>query len=179
MQSLGYEWTIGLRVRSSTTFWYVAPRYVMAYDEGTDVDITHDVFLIHANEPKEDKVFALLKLKPLLERQNLKVLVDEEDFLGGETVFTNIARAVRRCQKSLIVLTEHSRESPWCSLELLLALEKSHRRNIMSVVVLRKGNSVEQQLKGNELKNCCLLGTLRMHKFGLITLDCCSIFFQV
>lgn len=124
----------------------VAPRYVMADDEGTDVDITHDVFLIHANEPKEDKVFALLKLKPLLERQNLKVLVDEEDFLGGETVFTNIARAVRRCQKSLIVLTEHSRESPWCSLELLLALEKSHRRNIMSVVVLRKGNSVEQQL---------------------------------
>lgn len=118
----------------------------MADDEGTDVDITHDVFLIHANEPKEDKVFALLKLKPLLERQNLKVLVDEDDFLGGETVFTNIARAVRRCRKSLIVLTEHSRESPWCSLELLLALEKSHRRNIMSVVVLRKGNSVEQQL---------------------------------
>lgn len=118
----------------------------MADDEGTDVDITHDVFLIHANEPNEDKVFALLKLKPLLEGRNLKVLVDEEDFQGGETVFSNIAKAVRRCRKSLIVLTEHSRESPWCSLELLLALEKSHRHNIMSVVVLRKGNSVEQQL---------------------------------
>lgn len=118
----------------------------MADDEGTDVDITHDVFLIHANEPKEDKVFALLKLKPLLEGRNLKVLVDEDDFPGGGSVFLNIARAVRRCRKSLIVLTEHSRESRWCSLELLLALEKSHRRNIMSVVVLRKGNSVEQQL---------------------------------
>lgn len=118
----------------------------MADDEGTDVDITHDVFLIHANEPNEDKVFALLKLKPLLEGRKLKVLVDEEDFQGGETVFSNIAKAVTRCRKSLIVLTEHSRESPWCSLELLLALEKSHRHNIMSVVVLRKGNSVEQQL---------------------------------
>lgn len=59
----------------------------MADDEGTDVDITHDVFLIHTNEPKEDKEFALLKLKPLLEGQNLKVLVDEEDFKAGEPVF--------------------------------------------------------------------------------------------
>lgn len=118
----------------------------MADNEGTDVDVTHDVFLIHANEPMEDREFALLKLKPLLEGKNLRVLVDEEDFQGGEPVLSNIARAVRRCRKSLIVLTEHSRESPWCSLELLLALEKSHRRNIMSVVVLRKGNSIEQQL---------------------------------
>ena len=30
----------------------------MADDEGTDVDVTHDVFLIHANEPSEDKEFA-------------------------------------------------------------------------------------------------------------------------
>lgn len=118
----------------------------MADDEGTDVDITHDVFLIHANEPKEDREFALSKLKPLLEGQNLKVLVDENDFKSGEPVLLNIAIAVRRCRKSLIVLTKHSRESQWCSLELLLALEKSHSRNIMSVVVLRKGNSVEQQL---------------------------------
>lgn len=118
----------------------------MADDDGTDVDITHDVFLIHTNEPKEDREFALLKLKPLLEGQNLKVLVDEEDLKAGEPVFLNIARAVIQSRKSLIVLTKHSRESQWCSLELLLALEKSHRRNVMSVIVLRKGNSVEQQL---------------------------------
>ncbi|XP_065925261.1 uncharacterized protein [Magallana gigas] len=118
----------------------------MADDEGTDVDITHDVFLIHANEPKEDKEFALLKLKPLLERQNLKVLVDEEDFRAGECVLSSIARAVRQCRKSLMVLTKHSQESPWCSLELQMALEKSQRHNIMSVVVLRKGNSVEQEV---------------------------------
>lgn len=118
----------------------------MADDEGTDVDITHDVFLIHTNEPKEDREFALLKLKPLLEGQNLKVLVDEEDFKAGEPVFLNLARAVIQSRKSLIVLTKHSRESQWCSLELLLALEKSHRRSFMSVVVLRKGNSSEQQL---------------------------------
>ena len=118
----------------------------MADDEGTDVDITHDVFLIHANEPSEDKQFALNKLKPLLEEQGLKVLTHDEEFQGGQVVLENIARPVRKCRKSIIVLTKHSNESPWCSLELLLALEKSHRHNVMSLIVLRKGHSVEERL---------------------------------
>ncbi|XP_062571123.1 uncharacterized protein LOC134233144 [Saccostrea cucullata] len=115
----------------------------MAEDEGTDVDITHDVFLIHANDPPEDRDFALKTVKHLLESKGLKVMTDEDNFLGGQKVFDNIALAIRSCRKSLIILTEHSHKSPWCSLELLMALEKSHRRNIMSVVVLWKGNSVE------------------------------------
>ncbi|XP_061171897.1 uncharacterized protein LOC133181398 [Saccostrea echinata] len=115
----------------------------MAEEEGTDVDISHDVFLIHANEPMEERNFALKTVKPLLKFKGLKVMTDEDDFLGGQKVFDNIALAIRSCRKSLIILTEHSHKSPWCSLELLMALEKSHRRNIMSVVVLWKGNSVE------------------------------------
>lgn len=39
----------------------------MADDEGIDVDIIYDVFLIYVNELKEDKVFVLLKLKLLFE----------------------------------------------------------------------------------------------------------------
>ena len=123
----------------------------MADDEGTDVDVTHDVFLIHANEPTEDKEFALNKLKPLLKEQGLKVLTDDEEFQGGQVVLDNIARAVRRCRKSVIVLTKDSNKSPWCSLELLLALEKSHRHNVMSLVVLRKGHSVEEGLVSSYL----------------------------
>ena len=123
----------------------------MADDEGTDVDVTHDVFLIHANEPSEDKEFALNKLKPFLKEQGLKVLTDDEEFQGGQVVLDNITRAVRRCRKSVIVLTKGSNESPWCSLELLLALEKSHRHNVMSLVVLRKGHSVEEGLVSSYL----------------------------
>ncbi|XP_048746643.2 stimulator of interferon genes protein-like isoform X2 [Ostrea edulis] len=115
----------------------------MADDEGTDVDITHDVFLIHVNEPTEDRDLALGKVKPLLESRGIKVMTDHDDFRGGRSVLDNIALAVRSCRKCLIVLTEHSHNSPWCSLELLLAMEKSHRQNIMSLVVLQIGNTIE------------------------------------
>ncbi|XP_062599437.1 stimulator of interferon genes protein-like [Saccostrea cucullata] len=111
--------------------------------EGTDFETSHDVFLIHANDPYEERDFALKIVKPLLESKGLKVMTDYDDFKSGENVFDNIALAIKRCKKSLIILTEHSHRSPWCSLELILALEKSHRRNIMSVVVLWKGKSVE------------------------------------
>lgn len=39
----------------------------MVDDEGIDVDIIYDVFLIYINELKEDKEFVLLKLKLLFE----------------------------------------------------------------------------------------------------------------
>ena len=101
-----------------------------------------DVYLIHS---AEEKSYANT-LKERLESHDLSV-VTEEDTEPGKYHVQGVSSFVQSCSKCLVVLSESSHDSAWCTLELLLALEKSHRLNTMSVVVLRVLGSTKWQFQ--------------------------------
>ena len=89
------------------------------------------VYLIHSAE----EMYNANTLKERLESHDLSV-VTEENTLPGKCHVKSVSSFVQSCSKCLVVLSESSHDSAWCTLELLLALEKSHRLSTMSVVVL-------------------------------------------
>nr|XP_022287701.1 uncharacterized protein LOC111100289 isoform X3 [Crassostrea virginica]XP_022287702.1 uncharacterized protein LOC111100289 isoform X3 [Crassostrea virginica] len=101
-----------------------------------------DVYLIHS---AEEKSYANT-LKERLESYDLSV-VTEDDTEPGKYHVQGVSSFVQSCSKCLVVLSESSHNSAWCTLELLLALEKSHRLSTMSVVVLRVLGSTKWQFQ--------------------------------
>ena len=115
-------------------FWYI-----IVFFTGSN---KFDVYLIHS---AEEKSYANT-LKERLESYDLSV-VTEEDTEPGKYHVQGVSSFVQSCSKCLVVLSESSHDSAWCTLELLLALEKSHRLNTMSVVVLRVLGSTKWQFQ--------------------------------
>lgn len=95
-----------------------------------------EVYLIYSEESPEERRFAEGPLRARLEGRGLAVR-SEADFLAGTNLVRGRSGAVQQCSKALIILTENSHNSSWCTLELLLALEKSYRLNTVSLVVLK------------------------------------------
>lgn len=100
------------------------------------------MYLIYSEESPEERRFAEGALRARLEGRGLTVR-SEADFLAGTNLVRGRSGAVQDCCKALILLTENSSNSSWCTLELLLALEKSYRLNKVSLVVLKIGASRE------------------------------------
>lgn len=101
-----------------------------------------EVYLIYSEESPEERRFAEGALRARLEGRGLTVR-SEADFLAGTNLVRGRSGAVQDCSKALILLTENSNNSSWCTLELLLALEKSYRLNSVSLVVLKISASRE------------------------------------
>lgn len=109
---------------------------IMENDRGSS-----KVYLIYSEKsPEEEKRFAEETLRAKLEGRGLAVR-SEADFRAGTNLVRGRSGAVQQCSKALIILTENSHNSSWCTLELLLALEKSYRLNTVSLVVLKISGS--------------------------------------
>lgn len=100
------------------------------------------MYLVYSEESPEERRFAEGALRARLEGRGLTVR-SEADFLAGTNLVRGRSGAVQDCSKALILLTENSNNSSWCTLELLLALEKSYRLNSVSLVVLKISASRE------------------------------------
>lgn len=90
------------------------------------------MYLIYSEESPEERRFAEGALRARLEGRGLTVR-SEADFLAGTNLVRGRSGAVQDCSKALILLTENSSNSSWCTLELLLALEKSVLQTQQSV----------------------------------------------
>lgn len=84
------------------------------------------------------------RINNVLEKEyEIPCLVAERDFLGGKPTITNIIDAIKASYKTVVVLTDKSVNSNWVKYETLLALERSQRLKVLSLVVLLFNISVQ------------------------------------
>lgn len=84
-------------------------------------DYTHDVFVSYSHQ---DRGWVADVLVRKLEAGGVNVLLDEDDFEPGAAAVENMANAVKRSRKTLIVLTPEWVESQWTHFEALLATQR-------------------------------------------------------
>lgn len=91
------------------------------------------VFLSHSNKPKDYDLAN--QIISDLEKREIKI-IGQWNMDKGSFVMQAITKLIENVDKTLIVLSENSLDSPWCSFELLVSLEKSQRTNQLGVVLL-------------------------------------------
>ncbi|KAK3094046.1 hypothetical protein FSP39_023438 [Pinctada imbricata] len=114
-------------------------------------DKKYDVFVVHCNN-SDDNNFVQNNLMPWLKQQNLKTFLSDEDLLPGSEILPGITRGIHQSRKTLILLTEESLKSQWCTFEIIVAFEKAQRENQMSVILLLKGVDKEKLPKNGVLQ---------------------------
>lgn len=90
-----------------------------------------DVFISYANEDND----AAGKIVSLFKKHNITYINHEEHFQVGDPIVENIERAVRTSRITLIILSSHYLQSPWCIHELETAQTFDKK-----VVILYRGN---------------------------------------
>ena len=84
----------------------------------------------HTNSPSprvfisyshNDSSWVQSKLLPCLHNEGLRICLDSHDFVIGAPSITNMANAVERSRKTLLIVTPHWIESQWTEFESLLA----------------------------------------------------------
>lgn len=63
------------------------------------------------------------KLKNELQKHGIKVVIDVEDFQLGDSIEESIAKATRDTDYTILIVSEHSLQSPWIIQEFLRAYE--------------------------------------------------------
>lgn len=85
-----------------------------------------DVFLVHSGQ---DEDAAKYIYKELLD-SGLKCVAqfDEEAFRGGGSIFDQIVKWIKSSWRTVLLITQKSKNSTWVNLETLLAIEQSQHR---------------------------------------------------
>ena len=92
------------------------------------------MFIVHA---ADDMELIGPRIIDVLEKEySIPCLIAERDFHGGKPTITNIIDAIKTSYKTVVVLTDKSINSNWVKYETLLALERSQRLKMLSLVVL-------------------------------------------
>ncbi|KAK3584675.1 hypothetical protein CHS0354_001260 [Potamilus streckersoni] len=116
-------------------------------------DSSYDVFLVHC---EADKLIAM-HIDGVLSKAGMKCIASFKDnlFPPGREIFENIKHAVENSRVTLVLLTKESKNSPWVTLETILALEKSQRLKHICIRLLLQGieKSDEKELKVGILEN--------------------------
>jgi hypothetical protein len=95
-----------------------------------------DVFISYSSRDKE---WVRGELLPCIERGGLRAFVDFRDFTPGAPSLKEMARAVKDCTKTLLVLTPDYIASEWCDLELVMGQTLSRaNRDLRLIPLLRK-----------------------------------------
>jgi hypothetical protein len=100
-------------------------------------DDSPTVFINYAHEDKElARAFATA-----LEARGLKVWIDENELLAGDSIIERIASAVAGVDFFCAFVSEASRQSNWCRKELSLAISGELGREGAQVMPLRVGDT--------------------------------------
>jgi hypothetical protein len=106
----------------------------------SDPDTNANVFDVFVSYNKKDAEWVWEELLPRLERADLRVCIDERDFLIGLPRLVNIERAVDASRHTLIVLTPNWISGEWNEFESLLAgsTDPGGRRRRILPLMLRQ-----------------------------------------
>ncbi|VDI25581.1 Hypothetical predicted protein [Mytilus galloprovincialis] len=93
------------------------------------------VFLSHSNE-LDDQQLVFDEILPKLEVfEDLNILTQDE-LKPGQIFLSSLTELVDKVDKTLLFITKNAMQSSWCNLELLIGLERSQRKQQLSVVLL-------------------------------------------
>ena len=95
------------------------------------------VFISHSNKA-EDRGLVSREVIPKLERNNIAIC-GQNKLLPGQTLLPSITKLIEEADRTLLFISKNALESPWCSFELLISLERAQRTNLLSVVLLLHG----------------------------------------
>ncbi|KAL3848164.1 hypothetical protein ACJMK2_019038 [Sinanodonta woodiana] len=113
----------------------------------------YDVFLVHCEADKS----TAMHIDGVLSKAGMKCIASFKDnlFPVGREILENIKYAVENSRLTLVLLTKESKNSPWVTLETVLALEKSQRLKHLCIRLLLQGieKSDERELKVGILGN--------------------------
>ncbi|HEY0782221.1 MAG TPA: toll/interleukin-1 receptor domain-containing protein [Thermoanaerobaculia bacterium] len=94
-----------------------------------------DVFISYSSA---DKKWVRGVLLPRIEKAGLKAFIDYRDFTRGAPSLKEMARGVKECRKTLLVLTPNYVASEWCDLESVMAQTLSPANRDLRVLPLLK-----------------------------------------
>eukprot|EP00795_Rhopilema_esculentum_P013629 gene13629-4530_t len=100
----------------------------------TDSEPDFDVFICYSCA---DKVWVRRTLLTMLQKSDLRVCIDYEDFEPGEFIIKNIADAISRSRNTIAVLSPDFVNSDWCQKELKMALSHLHKRHQVIPILYR------------------------------------------
>lgn len=96
------------------------------FDKTEDVDIIEKKFDAFISYSSEDKEWVLETLIPRLENDEHKYALcfDERNFLPGENIIENVAKALKDSRRVIMILTNNFLRSVWCKYEF----QNAHKR---------------------------------------------------
>ena len=94
---------------------------------------TADVLVFYSHE---DEYRISKTILPNLRENNIRYIHPDIDFRPGRLEFGDVAKAVDRSKKTLIILSKQRKEHIQFSLETYLALEQGMRTNQMTLMIL-------------------------------------------
>lgn len=102
----------------------------------------YSCFISHSSKDKE----FCRRLYSRMRGEKLRVWYAPEALRGGEKLFAQIEEAIRRCEKLLLVLSEHSIHSDWVETEIRQALKqhKARKRRVLFPIRLMGFETLKQ-----------------------------------
>jgi hypothetical protein len=95
------------------------------------------VFISHSNKAEDHRLIST-EVIPKLERNNITIC-GQNKLTPGKYLLTSITKLIEEADMTLLFISKNALESPWCSFELLISLERAQRTNLLSVVLLLHG----------------------------------------
>ncbi|XP_055875132.1 toll-like receptor 4 [Biomphalaria glabrata] len=126
------------RFRWTLRYWYHAAKLKISSNQQMDSDqFKYDVFVCYASK---DIDFVVKELCPRLKERNITVYVHGEKFKVGCYIADNIYTGIRKCRKTLVVVTQNMLASRWCNYELQIAREQARNtgRNVLVFLFLEE-----------------------------------------
>jgi len=100
------------------------------------------VFISHSNKPEDHRLIST-EVIPKLEVNNITIC-GQNDLIPGQKLLPSITKLIEEADRTLLFISKNALESPWCSFELLISLERAQRTNRLSVVLLLHGISASE-----------------------------------
>ncbi|KAL3848108.1 hypothetical protein ACJMK2_018987 [Sinanodonta woodiana] len=125
--------------------YYMTKRWYKNYNELHENDRDNyqfDAFLSYADKNLRFVKFTLL---PKMETEGLHLCIHHRDFLPGEEIAANIANAIHRSRKTVVLLDDDFLSSYWCMYELNMArMESVYSRYGENILIVLLKESVDR-----------------------------------
>ena len=127
------------------------------------------VFISHSNK-LEDRTLISKEVIPKLKANNITIS-GQNDLIPGQSLLPSIAKLIGEADRTLLFISKNALESPWCSFELLISLERAQRTDLLSVVLLLHGVEESEVSLYTYYAPCMLISVFKPLSNSLICSD--------